>query len=88
MKKRILSILLTLCMVLTLVPTTAFAEGELGGASEDGATDVSENVLFNKQDTYPYTGSPVDFNPACDDIKEWSFEYHDSNDATSLRAGV
>ena len=29
MKKRILSILLTLCMVLCLVPTTAFAEGEL-----------------------------------------------------------
>ena len=28
MKKRILSILLTLCMVLCLVPTTAFAEGE------------------------------------------------------------
>lgn len=81
MKKRIISILLTLCMVLTLVPTTAFAEGELGGASEDGATDVSENVVFNKQDTYPYTGSPVDFNPTCDDIKEWSFEYHDSNDA-------
>ena len=81
MKKRILSILLTLCMVLTLVPTTAFAEGELGGASEDGATDVSENVLFNKQDTYPYTGEPVDFNPTCDDIKEWSFEYYDSNDA-------
>ena len=29
MKKRILSILLLCCMVLTLLPTTAFAEGEL-----------------------------------------------------------
>ncbi len=86
MKKRILSILLTLCMVLTLVPTTAFAEGELGGASEDSATDVSDKVVFNKQDTYPYTGSPVDFNPTCDDIKEWSFEYHDSNDAVLYEA--
>lgn len=74
MKKRILSILLAVCMAFMLVPITAFA-------SEDGATDVSENVVFNKQDTYPYTGSPVDFNPTCDDIKEWSFEYRDSNGA-------
>ena len=29
MKKRILSILLLCCMVLTLLPTTAFATGEL-----------------------------------------------------------
>jgi len=29
MKKRILSILLLCCMVLTLLPTTAFAAGEL-----------------------------------------------------------
>ena len=29
MKKRILSILLLCCMVLTLLPTTAFASGEL-----------------------------------------------------------
>ena len=29
MKKRILSILLLCCMVLTLLPTTAFVEGEL-----------------------------------------------------------
>ena len=29
MKKRILSILLLCCMVLTLLPTAAFAEGEL-----------------------------------------------------------
>ena len=29
MKKRLLSILLLCCMVLTMLPTTAFAEGEL-----------------------------------------------------------
>ena len=29
MKKRIISILLLCCMVLTLLPTTAFAAGEL-----------------------------------------------------------
>ena len=29
MKKRILSILLLCCMVLTLLPTTAFAAGEI-----------------------------------------------------------
>ena len=50
MKKRILGILLTLCMVLCLVPTTAFAEGEtnrkveteqeLVAALADGTADV------------------------------------------------
>ena len=50
MKKRILSILLTLCMVLCLVPTTAFAAGEtnrkveteqeLVAALADGTADV------------------------------------------------
>ena len=50
MKKRILSILLALCMVLCLVPTTAFAEGEtnrkveteqeLVAALADGTADV------------------------------------------------
>ena len=29
MKKRILAVLLIICMVLTLLPTTAFAAGEL-----------------------------------------------------------
>ena len=50
MKKRILSILLALCMLLCLVPTTAFAEGEtnrkveteqeLVAALADGTADV------------------------------------------------
>ena len=50
MKKRILSILLALCMLFCLVPTTAFAEGEtnrkveteqeLVAALADGTADV------------------------------------------------
>ena len=41
MKKRILSILLTLCMVLCLVPTAAFAEG-----NEDTPTQALTNVAI------------------------------------------
>lgn len=80
--------------MVTLVPTTALAADDAAepqsllpgnvlatadSASGDGSVDVSEKVVFNKQDTYPYTGAPVDFSPTCDDIKEWSFQYLDSN---------
>ena len=34
MKKRWLGILLTICMVLTLLPTAAWAEGEVGSAAD------------------------------------------------------
>lgn len=47
MKKRILSILLTLCMLLCLVPTGVFAEGETatGSAAIQLGTDaLSKNV--------------------------------------------
>ena len=40
MKKRILSILLLCCMVLTLLPTAAFAAGELTGCQAFRANDV------------------------------------------------
>ena len=56
MKKRILSILLTLCMVLCLVPTTAFAEGETNREVEteqelvDALADSSVDIITLKND--------------------------------------
>ena len=50
MKKRILSILLTLCMLLCLVPTGVFAEGETAAGSAaiqlgaDALSVLSKNV--------------------------------------------
>ena len=56
MKKRILSILLTLCMVLCLVPTTAFAEGETNRKVEteqelvNALADSSADIITLKND--------------------------------------
>ena len=56
MKKRILSILLTLCMVLCLAPTTAFAEGETNRKVEteqelvDALADSSVDIITLKND--------------------------------------
>ena len=56
MKKRILSILLTLCMVLCLVPTTAFAAGETNRKVEteqelvDALADSSVDIITLKND--------------------------------------
>ena len=56
MKKRILSILLTLCMLLCLVPTTAFAEGETNRKVEteqelvDALADSSVDIITLKND--------------------------------------
>ena len=56
MRKRILSILLTLCMVLCLVPTTAFAEGETSRKVEteqelvDALADSSADIITLKND--------------------------------------
>ena len=44
MKKRILSILLILCMVLCLVPTSVFAEGETAGKAAAANSEVSVTV--------------------------------------------
>ena len=54
MKKRILSIVLTLCMVLLLVPATAFAEG---GISHEGWTKLTKDILdknYKINDIAPY----------------------------------
>ena len=40
--------------------------------------DVSSQVIFNKQDSYAYTGSPVDFAPSCAGIDKWSFTYYEN----------
>ena len=56
MKKRILSILLTLCMLFCLVPTTAFAEGETNRKVEteqelvDALADSSADIITLKND--------------------------------------
>ena len=56
MKKRILSILLALCMVLCLVPTTAFAEGETNRKIEteqelvNALADSSADIITLKND--------------------------------------
>lgn len=56
MKKRILSILLALCMLFCLVPTTAFAEGETSRKVEteqelvDALADSSEDIITLKND--------------------------------------
>ena len=56
MKKRILSILLALCMLFCLVPTTAFAEGETNRKVEteqelvDALADSSIDIITLKND--------------------------------------
>ena len=56
MRKRILSILLALCMVICLVPTTAFAEGETNRKVEteqelvDALADSSVDIITLKND--------------------------------------
>ena len=54
MKKRILSILLTLCMVLCLMPTAVFAEG-----NEDTPTQAltSVDITFPKPEDRRWLGS-------------------------------
>ena len=46
MKKRILSILLLCCMVLTLLPTTAFAAGKIWvGTEEELLAALADNTI-------------------------------------------
>ena len=49
MKKRILSILLLCCMVLTLLPTAAFAAGELPDVKLSVPTTFDKTVDLTKQ---------------------------------------
>ena len=61
MKKRILSILLCLCMVLMLCPVTAFAEGEaLEEITEIAVYDVKTPVIDEHPDygSWLYSSTP------------------------------
>ena len=52
MKKRLLSILLTLCMVLTLLPVAAFAEGETDvSINETNFPDANFRTVVKEYDT-------------------------------------
>ena len=65
MKKRILSIVLTLCMVLMLVPATVFAEG--------GTTPTYDLWQVDGKVYYAVTGEHTDFNTAGDtELPDWS----------------
>ena len=56
MKKRILSILLTLCMVLCIVPTSVFAEGETFADVDGAVLDTAHNTAAQELDNdYGYT---------------------------------
>ena len=88
MKKRILSILLTLCMVLCLVPTTAFAEGETatGTAAIQFGIDVAD-VLNKNINTASaatvYFGQDHENNPVA-----WRVIGYDGNGVTSSQGDM
>ena len=59
MKKRLLSILLMCCMVLTLLPTTAFAEG---GTEESSACTCETTCTAGAMNAEcPVCGAVLDF---------------------------
>ncbi len=85
MKKRILSILLALCMVLCLVPTTAFAEGETatGSAAIQLGTDaLSKNVNTATAPTV-YFGQDHENNPGA-----WRVIDYDGNSAAGIAGNM
>ncbi len=58
MKKRWLGILLTICMVLTLLPTAAWAEGETGTVAEVGsAADLKAAIETGTASTVKLTAN-------------------------------
>ena len=54
MKKRLLSVLLTLCMILTLLPVSAFAAGDPDYEAEHFANISKRNIDSNNQQTLAY----------------------------------
>ena len=85
MKKRILSILLALCMVLCLVPTTAFAAGETatGSAAIQLGTDaLSKNVNTATAPTV-YFGQDHENNPGA-----WRVIDYDGNSAAGTAGNM
>ena len=85
MKKRILSILLTLCMLLCIMPTGAFAEGEAatGAAAVQLGTDaLSKNVNTATAPTV-YFGKNQENKPAA-----WRVIGYDGNGVTSAQGDM
>ena len=85
MKKRILSILLALCMLFCLVPTTAFAAGETatGSAAIQLGTDaLSKNVNTATAPTV-YFGQDHENNPAA-----WRVIDYDGNSAAGTAGNM
>ena len=88
MRKRILSILLTLCMLLCLVPTTAFAEGEAATGTAaiqlgaDAISVLSKNVNTATAPTV-YFGQNHDNNPAA-----WRVIGYDGSGVTSAQGDI
>ena len=83
--KRIVTIMLALCLLVTPLPMAALAEDGVGNNAQDGsnaddaAIDVSDQVVYNNAEFFTYTGSPVSFSATHTDIKEWSYVYYDVN---------
>ena len=85
MKKRILSILLTLCMVLCIMPTDAFAEGEAATGSaaiQLGTAALNKNVNTATAPTV-YFGQNHENNPGA-----WRVIGYDGNGAASARGDM
>ena len=85
MKKRILSILLTLCMLFCLVPTGVFAEGETatGSAAIQLGTDaLSKNVNTASAPTV-YFGQDHENNPGA-----WRVIDYDGNSAAGIAGNM
>jgi uncharacterized repeat protein (TIGR02543 family) len=85
MKKRILSILLTLCMVLCLVPTSVFAEGEAAtgpAAVQLGTAALNKNVNTATAPTV-YFGQNHENNPGA-----WRVIGYDGNGAASAQGDM
>ena len=85
MKKRILSILLTLCMVLCLVPTSVFAEGEAAtgaAAVQLGTAALNKNVNAATAPTV-YFGQDHGNNPGA-----WRVIGYDGNGVTSAQGDM
>ena len=64
--KRLLSLVLTLCMVLSLVPMSALAEGD---PSSDPNTNTADNAILNGSFEQP---GQTDKAPQLDDVPGWS----------------
>ena len=85
MKKRILSILLALCMLFCLVPTGVFAEGETatGSAAIQLGTDALNKTVNSATAPTVYFGQNHDNNPAA-----WRVIGYDGSGVTSSQGDI